>query len=67
MRDPAEDLPVELIFLLASVTGADSHLDDLQDLMDCFTRTGLLTDLKKAETPEEFAAVFAACESYPEG
>lgn len=66
MADSDEKLPVELIFMLANASGADSHLEDLQELMECFSRVGLLRDLKAAETPAEFARIFAAWETYPE-
>lgn len=52
--------------MLANASGADSHLEDLQELMECFSRVGLLRDLKAAETPAEFARIFAAWETYPE-
>lgn len=66
MGDPDETLPVELVFLLANASGADAHLEDLQELMDCFSRVGLLADLKQADTPAAFQQIFASREAYPE-
>lgn len=66
MGDPDETLPVELVFLLANASGADAHLEDLQEMMDCFSRVGLLADLKRAETPEAFGQIFADRKGYPE-
>lgn len=66
MANDEETLPVELVFLLANASDGGSHLDDLQELMDCFSRVGLLEDLKKAQTPRQFADVFAARDTYPE-
>lgn len=66
MADSEEILPVELIFMLANASGADAHLEELQELMECFSRKGLLLALKNAKTPAEFAEIFAAWEEYPE-
>lgn len=66
MGDPDEILPVELAFVLANASGPDAHLEDLQELMDCFTRVGLLADLKAAESVQAFRAIFTAREQYPE-
>ena len=66
MGDPEETLPVEMAFVLANASGPDAHLEDLQELMDCFTRVGLLADLKRAQSVAAFQEVFAAREQYPE-
>lgn len=66
MGDPDEKLPAELVFLLANASGADAHLDDLQELMECFSRKGLLLDLKNAADAAQFGQIFASWEQYPE-
>ena len=66
MADSDEMLPVELVFMLANASGAEAHLEDLQELMGCFSRVGLLQDLKAAETPADFVKIFSARETYPE-
>lgn len=66
MGDPDEKLPVELVFLLANASGADAHLDDLQELMECFSREGLLRDLKNAADAEQLRQIFASWKQYPE-
>ncbi len=66
MADTAEPLDVEIVFLMANAAGADNHLDDLQELMDCLSRAALLTDLKAAQTPERVAEILANAASYAE-
>ncbi|NBH80834.1 PTS sugar transporter subunit IIA [Clostridiaceae bacterium] len=66
MGDPDEKLPAELVFLLANASGAAAHLDDLQELMGCFSRKGLLRDLKNAANAAQFQQIFASWEQYPE-
>lgn len=66
MIAPTEDVPVEMAFMLANASGADDHLEELQELMNCFTRQGLLLDMKKAATPAELIRVFENRGSYPE-
>ena len=63
---PTENVPVEMAFMLANASGAEDHLEELQELMNCFSREGLLLDMKKAATPAELIAVFENRESYPE-
>lgn len=66
MGDPDETLSVEMAFVLCNASSGDDHLDDLQELMDCFCRVGLLADLKKAATPADFIRIFNSREQYPE-
>lgn len=65
MGDRDETLPVEIVFLLANASGADAHLDSLQELMNCMSSSRLLCDLKAAETPAEFARILKNADSYP--
>lgn len=66
MGDPDETLPVELVFVLANAASGGEHLDDLQELMECFSRKGLLQDLQNAADTETFIHVFENREQYPE-
>ena len=59
-------LPVELVFMLANASDAENHLEDLQDLMNVFSRIGLLADLKNAVSPEDFILIFSRRDEYPE-
>ena len=65
--DPEEELPVELVFVMANESGEDAHLGDLQELMAVFSKKQLLLDLKQAENPREFAEIFSRCEEYSDG
>lgn len=66
MADKQEELPVELIFVMANAGGEDAHINDLQELMSVFSKKRLLLDLMNAETTQEFADIFADCDSYTE-
>lgn len=66
MADGSEELPVRLVFLLASASGGDAHLEDLQELMGCFCRMGLLQDLMAVRDAQAFIEVFAKQEQYEE-
>lgn len=65
--DPEEELPVELVFVMANESGEDAHLGDLQELMAVFSKKQLLLDLKHAKSPSEFAKIFSNCDDYPDG
>lgn len=65
MGDPDEILQAELVFVLANAAGADAHLEDLQELMDCFSRVGFLRDLKNAADQDELIRIFENRASYP--
>ena len=62
--DPEEELPVELVFVMANVGGEESHLCDLQELMAVFSKRQLLLDLKAAAGEAEFAEIFSRCGEY---
>lgn len=64
MDGSEELLPVKLVFLLANASGGDAHLEDLQELMDCFSREGFLQDLAQAEDAAAFVRVFARKDTY---
>lgn len=64
--DPESTLPAELVFLLASTSGAEAHLEELQELMGCFSRVGFLNDLKNAKDEDEFIRIFANLDLYEE-
>ena len=66
MGDDETVLEVSLVFVLASTAGEGSHLEDLQNLMSCFTREGLLLDLMKASEVDEFVKIVENMEEYPE-
>lgn len=66
MGDSERALGVKLVFVLASPKEDNSHLDCLQDLMQCFTRVNLLNDLMQAKTTDEFATIIENMESYEE-
>ena len=51
MADKQEELPVELIFVMANAGGEDAHINDLQELMSVFSKKRLLLDLMNAEQP----------------
>ena len=57
MEDRNETLQVEIVFLLANASGADAHLDNLQELMNCMSSSRLLCAVKSADTPAAVAAV----------
>lgn len=59
-------LDVSLIFLLANASGSDGHLADLQELMSCFCREGLLKDLMAAGDEDEFLRIFERRMEYQE-
>lgn len=64
--DNSEALPVELVFVMANAEGDESHLEALQELMNAFCKKQMLLDLKNAKTVQQFAGIFAACETYGE-
>lgn len=66
MADSDEKLSVEIVFLMANASDADSHLDDLQELMGCLSSPALLLQLKKARTPQQVAEIMANAQSYAE-
>lgn len=66
MADSDQELPVELVFLLANASGADAHLQALSDLMGCFSRQNLLLDLKNAADAAAFVRIMENWEEYPE-
>lgn len=61
-----ENVEVEVVFLLANASGADAHLDTLQELMDCMSRPSLLLAVKNARSGEEIVEIFQNIEDYPE-
>lgn len=66
MDGSEEPLDVSLIFLLANASGSDGHLADLQELMGCFCREGLLKDLMAAKDAAGFLHVFEHRTEYQE-
>lgn len=66
MADSSETLPVQMVFLLASTPGSGAHLQELQELMGCFCRVGLLRDLMNAADEQEFIRIFNNREQYEE-
>lgn len=58
MGSPDTLLEVSLVFLLCNAGDSDGHLAELQGLMNCFCREGLLLDLMKTKSPAEFRQVF---------
>lgn len=64
--DNQEELPAELVFVMANADGDEAHLGVLQDLMNAICKKQMLMDLRSAKTAQEFADIFAACESYEE-
>lgn len=64
MDGSGDALPVSLVFLMANAAGGDAHLEDLQELMDCFSRTGFLKALYEAPDAQAFLQVFADKEAY---
>lgn len=61
-----ETVEVELVFLLANASGADAHLDALQELMDCMSRPSLLRAVRNARSREEIVEIFRNAGDYPE-
>ena len=61
-----EIVEVEIVFLLANASGADAHLDTLQELMDCLSRPTLLHAIGNARRSEEILEIFQNIEDYPE-
>ena len=66
MADDAETVEVEVVFLLANASGADAHLDTLQELMDCMSRPSLLRAVRDARSGGEIVEIFRNVEDYPE-
>ena len=66
MGDADEVLPCEMVFLMANAEGADSHIDDLQEMMGMFSEPELLKKLRAAESTEEFAYYFEHPELFAE-
>ena len=66
MGDDGDVLPCELVFLMCNAEGGASHMNDLQELMNIFSRPDLLKDLKSAATPDDFEDVLTHPERYPE-
>lgn len=61
-----ETVDVEIVFLLANASGADAHLDALQELMDCMSRPTLLSAVRDADCAEKIVEIFQNIEDYPE-
>ena len=66
MGDPDEILPCSMVFLLCNAESADSHIDDLQELMGMFSSPELLKKLYNAKDVEEFAYWFEHPELFEE-
>lgn len=61
-----ETVDAEIVFLLANASGADAHLDALQELMDCMSRPSLLCAVRDAREKEAIVNIFQNIEDYPE-
>lgn len=61
-----ETVDVEVVFLLANASGADAHLDALQELMDCMSRPSLLRAVRSARSSQQIVEIFQNTEAYPE-
>ncbi len=66
MGDAEEVLPCSMVFLMCNAEGADSHIDDLQELMGMFSEPELLKKLYEAKDVEEFAYYFEHPELFAE-
>ena len=66
ISDYDEELPVEVVFLLANGTDADGHMDTLQELMACISRPQMLRDICKAQCPEDVVEILRQADRYPE-
>lgn len=66
ISDYEEELPVEVVFLLANGADADGHMDTLQELMACMSRPQMLRDIRDARRPEDVVEILARADAYPE-
>lgn len=66
MGDEDEILPCSMVFLMCNAEGADSHIDDLQEMMGMFSEPELLVKLFEARDVEEFAYYFEHPELFAE-
>ncbi|MDR1039707.1 MAG: fructose-specific PTS transporter subunit EIIC [Deltaproteobacteria bacterium] len=57
-----DDEPADLLFMISTPPGADTHVDILARLMGLLTDDAFPDDLRKAKTPEEFLAVMDKAE-----
>ena len=66
MGDPDEILPCKMVFLMCNAENADSHIDDLQEMMGMFSSPELLKKLYEAKDVDEFVYYFEHPELFEE-